>query len=168
MVAIPETNAGFLRNPTFVQARKFMARAAASGGAGSGSRSFRNAEVIKSKGHERIDIVVNSGYCIRSTEMNKSEALRRLNEIEQVDPDPTLDVGALEAMELVADNTEGLHLLVHRYSRSSSANIAGYLALLLSLKSSSITPESAPLVFEFADKLKRKDHDAALMKIARR
>lgn len=95
--------------------------------------------------------------------MKKSDPLRRLNEIEQLDPDPILDVGALEAMELVADNTEGLQLLVHRYSGSSSANVAGYLALLLSLKSSSITPETAPLVFEFADKHRRNDYDGALM-----
>lgn len=95
--------------------------------------------------------------------MKKSDALKRLNAIEQLGPDPTFDVGALEAMELVADNTEGLQLLVQRYSGSSSANVAGYLALLLSLKSSSSTPETAPLVFEFADKLKRNDYDGALM-----
>lgn len=95
--------------------------------------------------------------------MNKTEALRRLNEIEELDPDPTIDVGALEAMELIADNTEDLRLLVHRYSGSRSANIAGYLALLLSLRSSSITSETAQIVFEFAEKLKRNDYDAALM-----
>jgi hypothetical protein len=95
--------------------------------------------------------------------MNQTDAITRLDEIEQLDPDPTFDVGALEIMEMLAERPEGLRLLVERYSSSPSANIAGCLALVLGKKSTQGTPETAPLVFEFAAKLKRNDHDGALM-----
>jgi hypothetical protein len=94
--------------------------------------------------------------------MDQTEAIRRLDEIEELDPDPAVDVGTLEIMEAVGEKPEGLRLLVERYSASPSANIAVYLALVFGKKSSSSTLETAPLVFEFADRLRRKDQDAAL------
>lgn len=97
--------------------------------------------------------------------MNQTEALRRLDEIEQLDPDPTFDIGALEIMESLGEKPEGLRLLVERYSGSPSANIAVYLALALSKKSSHSTPETAPIVFEFAGRLRRDDQDGALVSI---
>jgi hypothetical protein len=95
--------------------------------------------------------------------MNQTEAFRRLDEIEKLDPDPTFDAGALEVMESLGEKPEGLRLLVERYSGSASANIAVYLALVLGKKSSHSTPETAPLVFEFAAKLRRNDQDGALV-----
>jgi hypothetical protein len=97
--------------------------------------------------------------------MTQTEALERLNEIEQLDPDPNFDIGALDIMEVLAENPKGLRLLVDRYSASPAANIAVYLALVISKKSSQSTPETAPLVFECAAKLKRKDQDGALVSI---
>jgi hypothetical protein len=97
--------------------------------------------------------------------MNQTEAISRLDEIERLDPDPTFDVGALEIMETLAEKPEGLRLLVERYSASPSANIAVYLALVLGKKSAYSTPETAPLVFECAARLKRKDEDGALVSI---
>ena len=95
--------------------------------------------------------------------MNQTEALRRLDEIEKLDPDPTFDVGALEILESLGEKPEGLRLLVERYSGSPSANIAVYLALVLSKKSSYSTAETASLVFEFAARLRRNDQDGALI-----
>ncbi|HMG75184.1 MAG TPA: hypothetical protein VK582_16915 [Pyrinomonadaceae bacterium] len=46
--------------------------------------------------------------------MNQTEAISRLDEIEQLDPDPTIDVGALEIMETLAEKPEGLRLLVEQ------------------------------------------------------
>jgi hypothetical protein len=63
--------------------------------------------------------------------MNDTEALRELDKIEQLDPDPTIDAGALELMERIGETPEGLRVLVDRYSSSPSANIVGYLALML-------------------------------------
>ena len=71
--------------------------------------------------------------------MNKPEAIRRLDEIEQLDPDPTFDVGALEIMESLGEKPEGLRLLVERYSSSPSANMVTFLALVLGEKSSKST-----------------------------
>lgn len=95
--------------------------------------------------------------------MNETEAVLRLDEIEQLDPDPSRDVGALKLMEVVGEDPTGLRLLVERYSGSHSANIACYLALLLSLKSSHTSAEDAPLVFHFAANLKRRDCEGALV-----
>jgi hypothetical protein len=47
--------------------------------------------------------------------MNETEALRRLDEIEQLDPDASLDVGAFKIMEVVGEDPKGLRLLVDRY-----------------------------------------------------
>jgi len=85
--------------------------------------------------------------------------------IERLDPDPTFDVGVLDIMETLSEKPEGLRLLVERYSGSSSANIAGYMALVLGKKSAYTTRETAPLVFECAARLKRKDQDGALVSI---
>ena len=95
--------------------------------------------------------------------MNETEALRRLDEIEQLDPDASLDVGAFKIMEVVGKDPKGLRLLIERYSSSPSANLTCYLALLLSLKSGHAIPEIAPLAFEFAGNLKRKDCDGPLI-----
>lgn len=95
--------------------------------------------------------------------MNQNEAIKRLDEIEQLDPDPTIDAGALEIMETLAEKPESFRLLVERYSGSPSANIAGYLALVLGKQSGHSRPETASLVFEFAAKLKRKDYPEALI-----
>ncbi len=97
--------------------------------------------------------------------MNQTEALRRLDEIEQLDPDPTITTGTLEIMETLAEKPEGLRLLVERYSSSPSANRVTFLALVLGEKSSYSTPETAPLVFECAARLRRKDQDGALVSI---
>jgi hypothetical protein len=35
--------------------------------------------------------------------MNDTEALRELDKIEQLDPDPTIDAGALELMERIGE-----------------------------------------------------------------
>lgn len=88
-----------------------------------------------------------------------------MDEIEQLDPDPTFDVGALELIETLAEKPEGLRLLVDRYATSPSANIAVYLALVFGKKSSASTPDIAPLVFEFADRLRCNDQDGALVSI---
>jgi hypothetical protein len=55
--------------------------------------------------------------------MNETEALRRLDEIEQLDPDASLDVGAFKIMEVVGEDPKGLRLLVDRYSSSPSVNL---------------------------------------------
>jgi hypothetical protein len=78
--------------------------------------------------------------------MNEREAIKRLDEIEQLDPDPTFDVGALEIMETLAERPEGLRLLVERYSASPSANIAVYLALVLGKNRATAQPK-LPLSF---------------------
>ena len=95
--------------------------------------------------------------------MNEPEALRSLDEIERLDPDPTFDVRASQIMETVGENPQGLRLLVERYSGSLSVNIANSLAFTLNLQSSHSTSETAPLVFEFAANVKRYDSDGVLM-----
>lgn len=95
--------------------------------------------------------------------MNETEALLSLDEIERLDLDPTFDVRASQIMEIVAENAQGLRLLVERYSGSRSVNIANSLAFILSLKSSHSTSETGPLVFEFAANVKRHDNEGVLM-----
>lgn len=96
--------------------------------------------------------------------MNQAEALKRLDEIERRDPDPTFDRdGVGKIMETLGATPEGLRLLVDRYAASPSANIVAQLALLLSLKSGHCTVETAPVVFEFASKLQRSDLESVLM-----
>lgn len=97
--------------------------------------------------------------------MTREEALKRLDEIESLSPDPTIDAGAYGIMSELAHPTDGLSLLVERYGGSPSANIVGYLALVLADKSQASTLETAPLTFEFAAKLKRSDYDGALISI---
>jgi hypothetical protein len=97
--------------------------------------------------------------------MNDTEALRELDKIEQLDPDPTIDAGALELMERIGETPDGLRVLVDRYSSSPSANIVGYLALMLSLKSSYASMATATLAFECAAKLEGSDNDEALLSV---
>jgi hypothetical protein len=95
--------------------------------------------------------------------MNQTEALSRLDEIERLDPDPTIDAGALEIIQELGATPEGLRLLVESYSGSPSANLVGYLALVLGEISNHSTPETAPLVFEFVARLRRNDYPEALI-----
>ena len=95
--------------------------------------------------------------------MNETESLKRLDEIERLDPDPTLDVRASQIMEIVGETPQGLRILVERYSGSLSVNIANSLAFTLNLKSSQSTSETAPLVFEFAFGVKRHYNHGVLM-----
>jgi hypothetical protein len=95
--------------------------------------------------------------------MDVVEAKRRLDEIEQMGADPTVDAGALQIMEELAETSTGLRWLVEHYSKSPSANIVGYLALVLGKRSSHSTDATAPLVFRFADELQRRDYEAALV-----
>lgn len=98
--------------------------------------------------------------------MNQTEVLRELNKIEQLDPDPTIDAGALELLERIGETPEGLRLLVERYSDSPSANIVTYLALMLSRKSSYATTATASLAFECAAKLDGTYNDGALLSLS--
>jgi voltage-gated potassium channel Kch len=51
-----------VRDEAIHKARKFMANAAAAGGAPARSYSFQNRDVVRRKGNERVDIVVNCGF----------------------------------------------------------------------------------------------------------
>lgn len=95
--------------------------------------------------------------------MNQTDALQRLDEIQELDPDPTIDIGALRIMEELAGTPSGLHLLVVRYGSSPSAHIAGFLALVLAKQADHSTPETASEIFDFVGRLNRKDYDGALV-----
>jgi hypothetical protein len=95
--------------------------------------------------------------------MDVVEAKQRKDKIEQLDPDPTFDVGALQIMEELAETPTGLRWLVEHYSTSPSANIVGYLALVLAKRSAHSSDETAPLVFRFADELRCRDYEGALV-----
>lgn len=95
--------------------------------------------------------------------MNHAEALSRLDEIELLDPDPSVDIGTLGIMAELSQTDTGLHLLIDRYADSSSAHIVGFLAFTIAERSKHSTPEMAPLVFEFVGKLKRDDYEAVLL-----
>jgi hypothetical protein len=95
--------------------------------------------------------------------MTIEEALKHLDEIEQIAPDPTVDTGALGLMNRVAQDPDGLRLLVARYSGSPSTNIGGYLAITLAEHSGHLSLKDATLIFQFIAGLKRRDYDGILV-----
>lgn len=95
--------------------------------------------------------------------MTEEDALTRLDEIERLAPDPTTDAGAHAVMSELAQTPGGLRLLVERYAGSPSTNIAGYLAIVLAENSGKGRADAAPLIFEFASRLRRRDYEGALV-----
>ena len=95
--------------------------------------------------------------------MMQQEALNRLDEIEQLAPDPTVDAGALAIMRHLAQTPGGLRLLVDRYSISPSLNIIGYLSFVLAEHAEKATSESALLIFDFVERLRQDNYSEALI-----
>lgn len=90
------------------------------------------------------------------------EILERLDEIEKLNPDPTIDAGALELMESFVRVPDDLRVLVERYGESCSLNIIRYLALLLARKAETRTTEDSSLILRFIEKLRWKDDPETL------
>jgi hypothetical protein len=82
------------------------------------------------------------------------ELFSALDRLERTNPDPNHDAGALQLMDQVARDEEGLRALGMRYGRSKSINLVRYLAILLARRAKSPERVSPPTVVFLIDALK--------------
>jgi len=109
--------------------------------------------------------------------LDKEKALETLSEIERLTSMPGKDGGAIaiglpgldaQAFDLaikIARRKGGLTLLVEKYSASRSQIVVGVLALMLTERAKRKKPTEAYLLFEFIEKLQRRDHSSVLVTV---
>lgn len=95
--------------------------------------------------------------------MKGSEILHRLDAIERRNPALTVDEGALDLIEAFGQTFEDVQVLINRYASSQSVNITNYLAFFLARRAVSRSPELAPLIFSFIEKLETKEQAETLI-----
>jgi hypothetical protein len=92
-----------------------------------------------------------------------SELLQHLDAIERRNPALTVDEGALDLIEAFGQTFEDVQVLINRYASSQSVNITNYLAFFLARRAVSPSPEFAPLIFSFIEKLETKEQAETLI-----
>ncbi len=109
--------------------------------------------------------------------IDKVKALETLNKIKELTSTPGKDGGAIDIglpgidgqasdlMVKVARRKEGLRLLVERYSASRSVIVVGALTHVLVERAKSTIAKDAYLLFDFIEKLQRRDNSSVLVTV---